>query len=1035
MTTKSSLRNSNSSLKRERPRWPSKLLLAVLTMVCFATSANALSSNKAISEYIRDRWDAGAGFPGGPVNAFAQTPDGYLWIATEKGLVRFDGLNFVLIEHSESTTVPFGPVLGLALDANGSLWIRLQGPTLMVRDRSGEFRSVTPDSSQAESDITAMCMAKNGELLIAGLTKGIFRDRNGQFATSATSDELPRHVISMIELADGMDWLGTREQGLYSLNGRRASRFVGELPDKKVNALLSLNGRDLWIGTDQGLVRWDGRGLSRVSSSQALQNVEIVTMARDRESNVWIGSSKGLARVSNDGVTSVDSSRGWPAEPVTALFEDREGSLWVGRADGIERLRDTVFTTYYASGGVLSRNNGPLYVDSEGRTWFGPSEGGLFWRKEGHMGRVIAAAVQKDIVYSIDGRKGELWIGRRGGLTRLRESGGSFTAKTYTAADGLAQNRVYAVHRSGDGTVWAGTLSAGLSRLKDGTFTTYTVANGLVSNSISSIAESSDGTMWFGTPNGLNELSEGHLRAYTSKDGLPPGNVNCLLPDSNGVLWIGTDNGLAFLRSGTVHALSDDVPDSVREEIFAMAEDKAGALWMATAKHIVRVDRDKLLRQAVAGSDIREYGLGDGLLSAQGVRRHNSIAVDQSGGIWFSTNRGLSFVSPTSVKFDSAPPLVHVDGISVDGHLIHLGEQVRVRPPHQKITISYSGLSLAFPTRVRFMYRLDGFDQSWTASTSAREATYTNLESGQYRFHVMASNREGVWNSEEAILPFEVEPVLWQTWWFRVSCVVAFLALLWALYQLRLRQVARQFNIRLEERVSERTRIARDLHDTLLQSFNGLLLRFQAATNLLPERPAEARKTLESAIDQAAQAITEGRNAVQGLRSSTIMASDFALTINTLGQELASGDTNPNAAEFHVEVEGTPQNLHPILRDEVYRIAGEALRNAFKHAQAQRIEVETRYDERQLRLRVRDDGQGIDAKHLDGEGYAGHYGLRGMRERATLMGGKLTVWSELDSGTEVELSIPASRAYETSPARRRSWLAEKFSGKDTEMKS
>ncbi len=1029
------MRNLNSSHKRERPRWPLKLLLAVLTMVCFAASANALSSKKAISEFIRDRWDAGAGFPGGRVNAFAQTPDGYLWIATEKGLVRFDGLNFVLIEHSESSTVPFGPVLGLALDANGSLWIRLQGPTLMVRDRSGAFRSVTSDSSQVESDITAMCTGKNGELLIIGLTKGILRDKKGKFVTSATRDELPTHVISMIELADGVDWLGTREQGLYSLNGQRVSRFVGELPDRKVNALLTLNGRDLWIGTDKGLVRWDVRGLSRVSSSEALQNVEIVAMARDQETNVWIGTSNGLARVSNDGVTSVDSSQGWSAEPVTALFEDREGGLWVGRADGIERLRDSVFMTYYASGGVPSRNNGPLYVDSEGRTWFGPSEGGLYWRKEGHLGRITAGAVQKDIVYSIDGRKGELWIGRRGGLTNLRESGASFIAKTYTAADGLAQNRVYAVHRSSDGTVWAGTLSAGLSRLKDGSFTTYTVANGLVSNSISSIAESSGGTMWFGTPNGLNELSEGHLRAYTSKDGLPPGNVNCLLPDSNGVLWIGTDNGLAFLRSGTVHAVSDDVPDSVREEIFAIAEDKVGALWMATAKHIVRVDRDKLLRQAVASSDIREYGLGDGLLSTQGVRRHKSIAVDPSGGIWFSTNRGLSFVSPTSMKFDSAPPLVHVDGISVDGRLIQLGEQIRVRPPYQKITLSYSGLSLSFPTRVRFMYRLDGFDQSWTESTSAREATYTNLESGQYRFHVMASNSDGVWNSTEAILPFEVEPVLWQTWWFRVSCVVAFLVLLWALYQLRLRQVARQFNIRLEERVSERTRIARDLHDTLLQSFHGVLLRFQGAYNLFPTRPDEAQKTLASAIDEAAQAITEGRYAIQGLRSSTVVTNDLARAISTLGEELRTSETSQDSAVFHVEVKGTPRELRPILRDEVYRIASEALRNAFQHAQAQRIEVEIRYDERRFRLQVRDDGKGIDPRLLNEGGRPGHYGLRGMRERAKLLGGKLAVWSELDSGTELELRIPAPHAYEGSSVPRRSWLANKFSGKDTEIRS
>jgi signal transduction histidine kinase len=298
---------------------------------------------------------------------------------------------------------------------------------------------------------------------------------------------------------------------------------------------------------------------------------------------------------------------------------------------------------------------------------------------------------------------------------------------------------------------------------------------------------------------------------------------------------------------------------------------------------------------------------------------------------------------------------------------------------------------------------------------------------------MIASNSYGRWNDSEAAISLEVDPAFWQTWWFRVSCAAAFLGLLWALYQLRLRQVARQFNIRLEERVSERTRIARDLHDTLLQSFHGLLLRFQTVSNLLPA--GEPKQKLDSAIDQAAQAITEGRDAVQGLRSSTVETNDLALTINTLGQELASGETNPNAAEFHVEVEGTPQNLHPILRDEVYRIAGEALRNAFKHAQAQRIEVEIRYDERQLRLRVRDDGKGIDAKHLDGDRYVGHYGLRGMRERAKLMGGKLAVWSELDSGTEVELGIPASRAYETSPARRRSWLTEKFSGKDTEMKS
>jgi signal transduction histidine kinase len=263
--------------------------------------------------------------------------------------------------------------------------------------------------------------------------------------------------------------------------------------------------------------------------------------------------------------------------------------------------------------------------------------------------------------------------------------------------------------------------------------------------------------------------------------------------------------------------------------------------------------------------------------------------------------------------------------------------------------------------------------------------------------------------------------------------VAAFLALLWALYQLRLRQVEHQFNIRLDERVNERTRIARDLHDTLLQSFHGLMLRFQAASNLFATHPVEAKQTLDSAIDKAAQAITEGRDAVQGLRSSMVVTNDLDVAVTALGEELAAEQGDQTSAIFHVEVEGTPRNLHPIARDEVYRIAGEALRNAFRHSRAGRIEVEIRYDERQLRLRVRDDGKGIDAKHLEDEGRAGHYGLRGMRERAKLMGGKLAIWTELNSGTELELSVPASHAYEPSRVRRRSWFSEKLSGKATKM--
>jgi signal transduction histidine kinase len=278
------------------------------------------------------------------------------------------------------------------------------------------------------------------------------------------------------------------------------------------------------------------------------------------------------------------------------------------------------------------------------------------------------------------------------------------------------------------------------------------------------------------------------------------------------------------------------------------------------------------------------------------------------------------------------------------------------------------------------------------------------------------------------------QPYFYETRLFLLATVTAGLLLLGGFYRLRLHQATARINARLEERLAERTRIARELHDTLLQSFHGLLLRFQAASNLLPTRPAEAKQRLDNAIDQAAEAITESRDAVHELRSSPALTQDLAVAMSALGKELTAEQVGQNSSDSHVQVEGTPRNLDPILRDEVYRIAAEALRNAFRHAHARRIEVEIRYDERQLRVRVRDDGRGIDPKFLGQQKRAGHWGLNGMRERAEAVGGNLAVWSELDSGTEVELTIPASLAYAKSGARGRRWWSGRLFG-NREMKS
>jgi signal transduction histidine kinase len=441
---------------------------------------------------------------------------------------------------------------------------------------------------------------------------------------------------------------------------------------------------------------------------------------------------------------------------------------------------------------------------------------------------------------------------------------------------------------------------------------------------------------------------------------------------------------------------------------------------------VLRVDRQALLRGAPADSVLREYGAADGLLGIEGVKRHRSLTTDSHGRIWISTNGGLSMVDPVRLADRSGPALAHIDGVSADGVPVTGTGNVSIPPRRQRITLAFTGLSLSVPERVKFRYRLDGFDHDWSEPVSARQAVYTNLGPGPYRFRLIACNSDGAWNGDEATLAFSIAPTLWQTWWFKGSIALVLTAGVWGVYRMRVRQVARQLHVRFEERLAERTRIARDLHDTLLQSFHGAVFRVQAAVNMLPDRPVEAKQRLEHAIDQAAEAVTEGRDAVQHLRSTATDSHDLAEAIGALGEELAGeGNDNPSSTAVDIAVTGTPQALHPVLRDDVYRIAGEALRNAFRHARARRIELEIRYGIKQFVVRIRDNGQGIDPALLDGQ-RAGHFGLAGMRERAELIGGHLEIWSEVGAGTEVDLTIPAGAAYAAPRGRSRfSWRARR----------
>lgn len=988
--------------------------------LCLAAGGSAvfgIDPGRAVSQYVRDRWGPEHGFPRGPVYAIAQTPDGYLWIGTEAGLVRFDGLNFRLVKDRSARVTT---VLGLIADNEGNLWVRMPG-SMLLRYRNGVFEDAMTLLGMPFSHVTAMCRAKDGTLLISRLEDGAINYRNGNFhVIAAVTPSARSPIISFAQTSDGDMWMGTRDIGLLRVNGEQVSVIAKGLPDTKINTMLALRDRRLWIGTDQGIALWDGSKLVPPPMPPEQNRFQALAMTVDRDANVWVGTdSRGLLRVNARGVTSLDEDR-IPAEAVTAVFEDREGSVWTGRANSLERLRDSAFVTYSQAEGLPTDGSTPLFVDEEDRVWFPPVEGGLWWMKEGVHRRVADAGLDRDIVYSLDGRKGELWLGRqRGGLTQLLFQNGAITAKTIRSQDGLAQDTVYSLLQTKDGTVWAGTPSGGVSRYRDGTFANFTTADGLASNTVASILETSDGTTWFATPAGLSALKDGKWRTYSTADGLPSANLNCLFEDSARMLWVGTSSGLAYRDEKGFHGYGGSSA-ALREQILGIAEDRFGSFWMSTPIGVLRVNRGKLLRGPLTDIDIREFGIADGLRGITGVKRHRSVVADSRGRIWFSMNRGISVVDPERLN-NTPPAIVHIQSLLADGNPIELEGKPQLPGGSRRITFSFAGLSLSVPERVRFRYRLDGFDRGWSDASQAREAIYTNLGPSSYKFRVIASNPDGDWNSIEANIDFDIEPLFWQTWWFRLAAILGVAIAAAAAYRVRLHQLTGQLNVRFEERLAERTRIAQELHDTLLQGFLSASMQLHVTADRLPDDSA-IKQPLDRVLQLMSKVIDEGRNAVRGLRSTAGAGDDLVQAFSRIQHELALED----AFEFRILVEGQPIALHPVLRDEIYRIGREALVNAFRHSKATQIEMEIHYSPRHFRVRVRDNGCGIEPSVLR-SGREGHWGLPGMRERTERIGGQLHVWSSAAAGTEVELTVPGNVALHPQPLDRPfAWLFRKL---------
>jgi signal transduction histidine kinase len=665
-----------------------------------------------------------------------------------------------------------------------------------------------------------------------------------------------------------------------------------------------------------------------------------------------------------------------------------------------------MFTSYTASQGLPSGSNGPVYVDSSGRTWFAPLLGGLYWLKDGHVERITVDGLDKDVVYSISGGDGEVWVGRqRGGLTALTETKGRFTARTFTQADGLVQNSIYSVHRSRDGSVWAGSVSGGVSRLQDHKFTNYSMTNEQASNNINSIEEGADGKMWFATPSGLVSFADGHWTNHTTTEGLLSSDVKTIFEDSKQVLWIATSSGLAYFSDGHIR-VPPNLPEPLREEIFGIAEDGSNSLWFATPDHVLKVNRDRLEEGSLDDLGVRSYGIADGLQGGEEVSRDRAMVADAHGRIWVSLNLGVAVADPKRVLKNSVPVTVRIDSMLADETQINLQGTPKIAAGSRSITFNYESGSLSGSDHVRFRYALDGSNQGWNNIVAARQVNYANLGPGSYCFRVVAFDLDGLWIGREADLRFVIEPAFWQTWWFRALCVSASILFLLTFYRLRMYQITRQLSLRFQERLAERTRIAQELHDTLLQGVHSASLQLDLVEDQLPDN-SPTRPRLKRVLEILGQVSAEGRKTLHGLRTTDGEKLSLERAFSQMKQDAASDEQ----IDFRVVVQGEPIKLRPLIRDEVYSIGREALVNAFTHAHAKSIEVEVEYANRDFRMLVRDDGCGIDPQVLN-HGREGHWGLSGIRERSEGIGAMVHLRSRIGAGTEIELTIPGAVAFE-----------------------
>ncbi len=997
------------------------------------------------AQYQFDVWTTDNGLPQNSVNAILQTRDGYLWFATFDGLVRFDGVRFVVFNSANTKGVRSSRFTRLYEDRAGNLWLATENGGL-TRYRGGVFRTYTTQDGLPSNYVRLMREEADGSLVMQ-TDAGFVRWKDEKFSR-LQPEQAGLFPGFGHPLSPGIVWYLERDRWLRVFQGR----VTREIPAEKVAVSDIKHAYEdqqstFWVVVAPASLRRfkDGQWTAYTVGDPQTQG-SIQAFREDRQGNIWIGTSVGaLFRFRDGQFTSYALPAGVSGYRIAMIYQDRDGVLWLGTSNGLLRMREQIIRSYAEQEGLAGNNVYPIFEDRQGAIWIGSWSGltkyehGVFTIQHTPDGQPfgLVTALYED-------REGNFWVALYGGNIWRYKDG---QATLFTPQEGtLAKTGVHAIYQDRAGNLWFGSRN-GLTRYKDGAATRYTTQDGLIGNEVKVIYEDRQGTLWVGTMTGLTRYRDGVFSAYREKDGITGSQVRALYEDSDGVLWVGTyDMGLIRWQQGqfTRYTSRDGL---FSDGVFRILEDGRGYFWMSGNTGIYRVSKQELNDFAAGKSKTiisTPYGKLDGMRHAEcnGGSQPAGIRA-RDGKLWFPTQGGVAVLDPAAALINPQPPPVVIEEFRLQREPVALGAGVRVLPGQGDFEIQYTALSFIKPEQVRFRYQLAGLDDEWREVGARRVAYFSHVPPGDYVFKVIAANSDGVWNMVGASLRVTVVPPFWQRWWFVALTVASCVGLLLLGYRRRVAQLERAraaqeaFSRQLiasEER--ERKRVAAELHDSLGQRLvlvkNLLLMQLRK-----PAANGAQSEQLNEISAEVSQAIAEVKEISYNLRPHQLDQLGLSKALKALIKR--AGDSSGIA--FSAEIEAMDGLLTPEAEISLYRIVQESINNIVKHAGATAARVTLLRDAAGVRLEIRDDGCGFSLTEGGGRKAdavdsiallpaetlspptnppsalrpppSRGFGLIGIVERARLLGGQAHIHSAPGAGTTITVQMELRNGHPT----------------------